>query len=99
MFGLKMFKALASASIQRFGGQLSSDARELLQHVAATPVEALDERTYTMEPGMILISADSGPESLGGVMGGERRYCSASERTHSNLSGSISWSTLTTRRG
>ncbi|WP_370047524.1 MULTISPECIES: phenylalanine--tRNA ligase subunit beta [Salipiger] len=34
-------------------------------------LEALDERTYTMEPGMILISADSGPESLGGVMGGE----------------------------
>ncbi|GGB10185.1 phenylalanine--tRNA ligase subunit beta [Allosediminivita pacifica] len=34
-------------------------------------LEALDERTYTMEPGMIVISDDAGVESLGGVMGGE----------------------------
>ncbi len=34
-------------------------------------LEALDERTYTMEPGMIVISDDTGVESLGGVMGGE----------------------------
>lgn len=42
-------------------------------HAAAggETLEALDERTYTMEPGMILISDDTGPESLGGVMGGE----------------------------
>ncbi|MBN9886737.1 phenylalanine--tRNA ligase subunit beta [Salipiger abyssi] len=42
-------------------------------HAAAggETLEALDERTYTMEPGMILISDETGPESLGGVMGGE----------------------------
>ncbi|MHA6344755.1 phenylalanine--tRNA ligase subunit beta [Roseivivax sp. CAU 1761] len=31
---------------------------------------ALDERTYRLEPGMVLISDASGPESLGGIMGG-----------------------------
>ncbi len=32
---------------------------------------ALDERTYTLEPGMMVISDQSGPESLAGIMGGE----------------------------
>ena len=32
---------------------------------------ALDGKTYTMRPGMLLISDDNGPESLAGVMGGE----------------------------
>jgi phenylalanyl-tRNA synthetase beta chain len=31
---------------------------------------ALDEKEYTFEPGMILISDANGPESIGGVMGG-----------------------------
>ncbi len=31
---------------------------------------ALDERTYTLQPGMIVISDDSGPESIAGIMGG-----------------------------
>ncbi|WP_353471299.1 phenylalanine--tRNA ligase subunit beta [Salipiger sp. H15] len=34
-------------------------------------LEALDERTYTLEPGMVVISAGDTVESLGGVMGGE----------------------------
>ncbi|ETX27416.1 phenylalanine--tRNA ligase subunit beta [Roseivivax isoporae] len=34
-------------------------------------LEALDERTYTCAPGMVLISDANGPESLGGIMGGE----------------------------
>ncbi|MCA0941221.1 phenylalanine--tRNA ligase subunit beta [Salipiger pacificus] len=34
-------------------------------------IEALDERTYTLEPGMVVISAGDTVESLGGVMGGE----------------------------
>ncbi|MCR8547881.1 phenylalanine--tRNA ligase subunit beta [Salipiger sp. P9] len=34
-------------------------------------LEALDERTYTLEPGMVVISDDAAPESLGGIMGGE----------------------------
>ena len=32
---------------------------------------ALDEKTYTFEPGMIVISDDRAPESIAGVMGGE----------------------------
>lgn len=32
---------------------------------------ALDGRTYKMAPGMMLISDDTGPESLAGIMGGE----------------------------
>ena len=32
---------------------------------------ALDEKTYTFEPGMMVISDDRGPESIAGVMGGE----------------------------
>ena len=35
-------------------------------------LEALDERTYALAEGMILISDDAGPESLAGIMGGER---------------------------
>ena len=32
---------------------------------------ALDEKSYTFEKGMMVISDDNGPESIGGVMGGE----------------------------
>lgn len=34
-------------------------------------LEALDERSYTLQPGMVVISDDRGVQSLGGVMGGE----------------------------
>ena len=34
-------------------------------------LEALDERSYTLQPGMVVISDDHGVQSLGGVMGGE----------------------------
>ncbi len=36
---------------------------------------ALDERTYTLLPGMIAISDDEGVESIAGVMGGEVTGC------------------------
>lgn len=36
---------------------------------------ALDGKTYTLRPGMMLISDDHGPESLAGVMGGESSGC------------------------
>ncbi len=36
---------------------------------------ALDGKTYTMAPGMMLISDDHGPESLAGIMGGEASGC------------------------
>ena len=37
---------------------------------------ALDGKTYTMQPGMMLISDDEQPESLAGIMGGELSGCS-----------------------
>ena len=37
---------------------------------------ALDGKTYTMQPGMMLISDDDQPESLAGIMGGELSGCS-----------------------
>jgi len=36
---------------------------------------ALDGKTYTMRPGMTLISDDAGVESLAGIMGGEASGC------------------------
>ena len=36
---------------------------------------ALDGKTYTLRPGMMLISDDTGPESLAGIMGGEVSGC------------------------
>ncbi|MEY4870705.1 MAG: hypothetical protein RLZZ563_35 [Pseudomonadota bacterium] len=38
---------------------------------------ALDGKTYTLQPGMMLISDDAGPESLAGIMGGEVSGCTA----------------------
>jgi len=37
---------------------------------------ALDGKTYTMQPGMMLISDEAEPESLAGIMGGELSGCS-----------------------
>ena len=37
----------------------------------------LDDKTYTFEPGMTLISDAEGPESIAGVMGGLRTGCTA----------------------
>ncbi|MGR3563021.1 MAG: phenylalanine--tRNA ligase subunit beta [Heliomarina sp.] len=34
-------------------------------------LEALDEKTYALQPGMMVISDANGPESLAGIMGGE----------------------------
>ena len=36
---------------------------------------ALDEKTYTFEEGMMVISDDRAPESIAGVMGGEESGC------------------------
>ncbi|WP_170562526.1 phenylalanine--tRNA ligase subunit beta [Ruegeria atlantica] len=36
---------------------------------------ALDEKEYTMQPGMMVISDEKGPESIAGVMGGEETGC------------------------
>ena len=36
---------------------------------------ALDDREYTLQPGMKVISDDKGPESIAGIMGGEKTGC------------------------
>jgi phenylalanyl-tRNA synthetase beta chain len=38
---------------------------------------ALDDKSYTLAPGMMLISDDQGPQSIAGVMGGLDTGCSA----------------------
>lgn len=39
-------------------------------------VLALDGKTYELEPGMVVIADDTGPEAIGGIMGGETTGCS-----------------------
>ncbi len=51
-------------------GKVSGDLR-VHRAKGGETIEALDERTYTFEPGMVVISAGDTVESLGGVMGGE----------------------------
>ncbi|WP_170589401.1 phenylalanine--tRNA ligase subunit beta [Ruegeria arenilitoris] len=36
---------------------------------------ALDEKEYTLQPGMMVISDDNGPESIAGIMGGMETGC------------------------
>ncbi|WP_170365498.1 phenylalanine--tRNA ligase subunit beta [Ruegeria arenilitoris] len=36
---------------------------------------ALDEKEYTLQPGMMVISDDNGPESIAGIMGGQETGC------------------------
>ncbi|WP_170526119.1 phenylalanine--tRNA ligase subunit beta [Ruegeria arenilitoris] len=36
---------------------------------------ALDEKEYTLQPGMMVISDDNGPESIAGIMGGQATGC------------------------
>ncbi|OCW55927.1 phenylalanine--tRNA ligase subunit beta [Hoeflea olei] len=36
---------------------------------------ALDTRTYTLNPSNVVIADDNGPESIGGIMGGEHSGC------------------------
>ncbi len=39
-------------------------------------IAALDEKSYSFAPGMMVISDDAGPESIAGVMGGAQSGCS-----------------------
>ena len=60
--------------------KVSGDLR--VHHAAGgETLEALDERTYTLAEGMVLISDEAGPESLGGIMGGERTGVSEATTT------------------
>ncbi|MBZ0215720.1 MAG: phenylalanine--tRNA ligase subunit beta, partial [Fimbriimonadaceae bacterium] len=42
---------------------------------AGEKILALDGREYMMSPGMVVIADDDGPESIGGIMGGEHTGC------------------------
>ena len=38
-------------------------------------IVALDDKTYTLQPGQMVISDDEGPESIAGIMGGSETGC------------------------
>ena len=56
-------------------------------------IEALDEKTYTFRPGMMVISDDTGPESIAGVMGGAVTGCT--EETTDVFLESAYWDPIT----
>ena len=60
-------------------GKVTGDLRVHAARGGET-LEALDERTYTLAEGMVAISDEAGPESLGGIMGGERTGVSEATR-------------------
>jgi phenylalanyl-tRNA synthetase beta chain len=43
-------------------------------------LQALDGKTYELKPGMTVIADDLGPQSLGGIMGGELSGCDGTTR-------------------
>ena len=54
---------------------------------------ALDEKTYALKPGMMVIADDAGVESIGGIMGGEASGCT--EGTTSVFVEAAVWDTIT----
>ncbi|RAI03340.1 phenylalanine--tRNA ligase subunit beta [Acuticoccus sediminis] len=58
--------------------------------------EALDQRTYTLNDGMVVIADDNGVESLGGIMGGEAS--GSSETTTRVLVESALWEPINIAR-
>jgi phenylalanyl-tRNA synthetase beta chain len=56
-------------------------------------VHALDGRTYRLDESMVVIADDDGPESIAGIMGGERTGCD--ESTTDVLIESALWDPLT----
>ena len=61
---------------------------------AGTKLEALDDKEYTFEPDMIMISDEQGPEAIAGVMGGNPTGCS--EETVNVFIESAYWDPVTT---
>jgi phenylalanyl-tRNA synthetase beta chain len=56
-------------------------------------LRALDERDYTLQPGMMVISDAEGPESIAGIMGGEHTGCT--EQTVNVFLESAYWDPVT----
>jgi phenylalanyl-tRNA synthetase beta chain len=63
---------------------------------AGEQVLALDGRTYTLDPSMVVIADDKGVESIGGIMGGEHSGCD--ENTTDVLIESALWVELNIAR-
>ena len=61
---------------------------------AGTRLEALDDKEYTFESDMIMISDEEGPEAIAGVMGGNPTGCS--EETVNVFIESAYWDPVTT---
>ena len=59
---------------------------------AGEEVQALDGRTYHLDDGMVVIADDNGPESVGGIMGGE--HTGVDETTTDVLIESALWDPL-----
>ncbi|MEL6799654.1 MAG: phenylalanine--tRNA ligase subunit beta [Pseudomonadota bacterium] len=59
-------------------------------------IMALDDKEYTFEPGMMVISDDNGPESIAGVMGGAHSGCT--EATVNVFVESAYWDPVTIAR-
>ena len=54
---------------------LQGDALRLHKATGGETLVGLDDKTYTFEPGMTIISDTEAPESIAGVMGGARTGC------------------------
>ena len=50
-------------------GKVTGDLR-VHRATSGQTIMALDDKEYALQPGMMLISDDNGPESIGGIMGG-----------------------------
>lgn len=59
-------------------------------------IEALNGRTYTLDPTMVVIADERGPESIAGIMGGEATGCD--QDTTQVLIESALWDALATAR-
>ncbi len=63
---------------------------------AGEPVVALDGKTYTLDPEVVVIADDAGVESIAGIMGGEKTGCD--ENTTEVLIESALWDALNIAR-
>ncbi|NNK68069.1 MAG: phenylalanine--tRNA ligase subunit beta, partial [Rhodobacteraceae bacterium] len=71
---------------------------DLRIHLVETPVAimALDDKEYTLQPGMMAISDEAGPESIAGVMGGA--HSGVTEETVNVFLESAYWDPVTIAR-
>ncbi|WP_146345741.1 phenylalanine--tRNA ligase subunit beta [Falsiphaeobacter marinintestinus] len=58
-----------------FDADKVSGALRVHRAAGGEQIVALDDKEYTLEPGMMVISDDNGPESIAGIMGGAETGC------------------------